>query len=93
VAKSIQKKATASAQLDHLKTPPAFVWLVLSNVKNAIPVPTVLFAEVIASVLHAPVPWAISMMELQNSAKGATQDVIPAQETQTLALLALMPID
>lgn len=44
-------------------------------------------------MLLAPVPWAISMMELQNSAKGATQDVLPAPETLTLVLPAPMLID
>lgn len=48
VAKSIQKKVTASAQQDSLKILQTFALPVISNVKNAVPALTVQFAEGIA---------------------------------------------
>jgi hypothetical protein len=93
VDKSILNRETVSAPSDSMKIFLKFAWPVNSNVKNASPVLTVQYVEEIAWVLLVPVRWAISMMELLNSAKDATQDVMAAQETRTHVLLVLIPVD
>jgi len=93
VVKSIHRKAIVYAQQVSLKILQMFAWLVILNVKNAIPVLTAQYAEVTVLVQLVPVLRAISMMALLNSAKDAILDVLPVPEMLTTVLLVPMLIE